>query len=143
MNTLANGISYFDVEFLGTPRVIATALLVGRSDVAIVDPGPTTSLTGLMRGLEAAGLTLQDVTTILVTHIHLDHSGGVGLLVRQNPRLRVYVHRKGAPHLADPQKLVSSAARLYGDDMDRLWGDVQPVPEANLTILDGGERIQA
>ena len=84
---------------------------------------------------------MADVTDILLTHIHLDHAGATGTLVREHPRLRVFVHERGAPHMANPDKLVVSAARLYGDAMDRLWGEVAPVPSASMTILKGKERI--
>ena len=79
--------------------------------------------------------------TILLTHIHLDHAGATGTLVRENPGIQVYVHERGAPHMVDPDRLLSSAARLYGDDMDRLWGEFLPVPEANVRVLAGGERL--
>jgi glyoxylase-like metal-dependent hydrolase (beta-lactamase superfamily II) len=141
MNTLRPGIGYLDVQFLGMPEVIATAVLVGPTGVALVDPGPTTTLSNLTAGLEAAGISWRDVTALLITHIHLDHSGGCGTILRRHPHLRVYVHERGAPHLVDPAKLLASATRLYGDDMDRLWGDVLPVPEQCLTILRGGERL--
>jgi glyoxylase-like metal-dependent hydrolase (beta-lactamase superfamily II) len=142
MNTLAPGISYIDLQFLGIPRVIATAVISGPGGVALVDPGPSSALAGLTAGLDAMGIALRDVTAILVTHIHLDHSGVVGTLVRDNPGLRVYVHARGAPHLVDPGKLLASATRLYGDEMDRLWGEVRPVPEQRLVVLHGGERIE-
>jgi len=142
MHTLASGISYFDLEFLGRPHVIATAVIQSPGGVALVDPGPSSSLQGLHRGLKASGLTLQDVTALLITHIHLDHSGAVGTLLREQPALRVYVHARGAPHLIDPAKLVASAARLYGEDMDELWGEVAPVPERSIVIVNGGERIE-
>jgi glyoxylase-like metal-dependent hydrolase (beta-lactamase superfamily II) len=95
----------------------------------------------LHRHLSAAGISVADVTTILLTHIHLDHAGATGTLVRENPHLRVYVHEIGAPHMADPAKLLASATRLYGDAMDRLWGEVAPVPSAAMTTLQGGEHI--
>jgi len=142
MNRLAAGISYIDLQFLGTPHVIATGVIGGPGGIALVDPGPSSSLAGLNAGLSSAGIALDQVTAILITHIHLDHAGAVGTLVREHPNLRVYVHAKGAPHMINPEKLVSSAARLYGDDMDRLWGEVRPVPEGNLVILNGDERIE-
>jgi glyoxylase-like metal-dependent hydrolase (beta-lactamase superfamily II) len=142
MNTLATGISYIDLQFLGTPHVIATGVIRGPDGITLVDPGPSSSLAGLTEGLASAGIALAEVTTILITHIHLDHAGAVGTLVRRHPNLRVYVHAKGAPHMINPEKLLSSAARLYGDDMDRLWGEVRPVPEQNLVILNDGERIE-
>ena len=97
-----------------------------------MDPGPSSSLAGLTAGLASAGISWRDVTTLLITHIHLDHSGACGTLVRDHPALRIYVHEKGAPHMVNPDKLLASATRLYGDDMDRLWGEVLPVPEQNL-----------
>jgi glyoxylase-like metal-dependent hydrolase (beta-lactamase superfamily II) len=77
----------------------------------------------------------------VLTHIHLDHAGASGTLVRENPALRVYVHENGAPHMIDPERLLASAARLWGDDMDRLWGEVRPVPRDAVAVLRGGERI--
>jgi glyoxylase-like metal-dependent hydrolase (beta-lactamase superfamily II) len=142
MNSLAAGISYIDLQFLGTPQVIATGVISGSGGVALVDPGPSSSLANLTAGLASARISWRDVTTLLITHIHLDHSGACGTLVRDHPNLRIYVHEKGAAHLIHPDKLVASAARLYGDDMDRLWGEVLPVPEHHLTILRGGERLE-
>jgi len=142
MHPLASGVSYFDLNFQGRQRVIACAVLHGAGGVAIVDPGPTSTLPALRRHLADAGISMADVTTILLTHIHLDHAGATGTLVRENPRLRVYVHEIGAPHLADPAKLVASATRLYGDAMDRLWGEIAPVPAGALTTLNGGERLE-
>jgi glyoxylase-like metal-dependent hydrolase (beta-lactamase superfamily II) len=115
--------------------------LTGENRVALIDPGPTSTLATLRAGLAAAGLRVADLDTLLLTHIHLDHAGVAGPLVRENPRIRVYVHARGAPHVIDPRKLVESATRLYGADMDRLWGEVAPVPAANVTALEGGERI--
>jgi glyoxylase-like metal-dependent hydrolase (beta-lactamase superfamily II) len=143
MIALASGISYFDLQFQDTPRVIATAVLNGPSGVALVDPGPTSSLGSLKGELEHAGIAMRDVTALLITHIHLDHAGSAGTLVRENPQLRVLVHAKGAPHLIEPGKLLASATRLYGDAMDRLWGEVAPVPAQALVVLQGGERVEA
>jgi glyoxylase-like metal-dependent hydrolase (beta-lactamase superfamily II) len=142
MIALASGISYIDLQFQGTPRVIATAVLSGASGVALVDPGPSSSLGTLQGELERAGISMRDITALLITHIHLDHAGSAGTLVRENPNLRVLVHAKGAPHLIDPGKLLASATRLYGDAMDRLWGEVAPVSEQALVVLQGGERVE-
>lgn len=141
--TLASGISYFDLNFDGRPRVIATAVLHHDSGVAIVDPGPSSTLPLLRKELDGLGITLRDVTALVLTHIHLDHAGAAGTLVAEQPKLRVFVHEKGAPHLANPDKLVASAGRLYGSAMERLWGEIRPVPEASLEVLRGGERIVA
>ena len=143
MITLAPGLSYVDVKFLGTPRIIAAVVLHGPGGAAIIDPGPTSTLPVLRRALAGAGLSMQDVRTLLLTHIHLDHAGAAGTLVHENPDLRVFVHEKGAPHMVDPSKLLVSVSRLYGDQMDRLWGEVRPVPESAVVVLRGGERIQA
>ena len=141
MITLATGLSYLDLRFQGFPRVIATAVLHGSGGVALVDPGPSSALASLRATLGDAGLAISDVTALLLTHIHLDHAGATGTLVRENPRLRVYVHEKGAPHLINPNKLLASATRLYGDAMDRLWGEVVPVPTDAIVRLTGEERV--
>jgi len=141
MPTISSGLSYVDLNFLGVPKIIATAVLHGPGGVALIDPGPSSTLPQLRANLQAAGIALEDVTTLLLTHIHLDHAGATGTLVHANPRLRVYVHEKGAVHMAEPEKLIASATRLYGDDMDRLWGEFRPVPPASMTALRGDERI--
>lgn len=141
--TLASGISFADLDFQGLPRIIATALLQGPDGLTLVDPGPSSSLPALERHLHGLGASLADVTALLVTHIHLDHSGAAGTLLVRNPRMRVFVHEKGAPHLVDPAKLLSSAGRLYGVEMERLWGEVLPVPASAIVALAGGELIAA
>lgn len=138
---LAAGLSYVDLLFQGFAGVIATVIFQADSGVTLVDPGPSSTLPVLRAALARAGIGVGDLTTLLLTHIHLDHAGASGTLVRQNPRLRVYVHEKGAPHMVDPTKLLASATRLYGDAMDRLWGEVLPVPSENLMALQGGERL--
>jgi glyoxylase-like metal-dependent hydrolase (beta-lactamase superfamily II) len=136
---IATGASWIDLLFLGRPRRIAAALIHGSSGAAIVDPGPTSCLATLERELEAAGTPLGAVTHLLLTHIHLDHAGAAGIIARRYPAIRVVVHRHGAPHLVNPSRLLESATRLYGADMDRLWGTVDPVPEGQLEIVGGGE----
>jgi len=117
---------------LGLDRVIGAWERRG----ALIDPGPASSIETVLAGLDGG-----EPSAIFLTHIHLDHAGATGVLVRRFPSLKVYVHETGAPHLIDPSRLLKSAARLYGDDMDRLWGEVVPVPEENVTVLSGGERI--
>jgi glyoxylase-like metal-dependent hydrolase (beta-lactamase superfamily II) len=143
MTILAPGISYGDLDFLGRSHVIATALLQGPDGIAIVDPGPSSTLPVLRRLLASIGAEVRDVTALLLTHIHLDHAGATGTLLREQPHMRVLVHELGAKHLVDPSRLLASATRLYGDDMDRLWGEVAPVPQDVITSLTGGERIDA
>jgi glyoxylase-like metal-dependent hydrolase (beta-lactamase superfamily II) len=135
-------VTTLDLEFLGRPGAIAAALIEGPRGLALVDPGPASCLDGLRASLARHGHRLEDVDAILVTHIHLDHAGGVGVLARSNPRLQVYVHRRGAPHVVDPSKLVSSASRLYGDRMGPLWGEILPVPAEKVHALDGGEVLR-
>jgi glyoxylase-like metal-dependent hydrolase (beta-lactamase superfamily II) len=118
-----------DLMHLGRPRVIG-CWQVG--DV-LVDPGPESCLPTLLGALGD-----ERPRALLLTHIHLDHAGASGALVQRWPDLEVYVHKRGAPHLVDPSRLMVSASRLYGDDMDRLWGDMTPVPEQNLRVLDQG-----
>jgi glyoxylase-like metal-dependent hydrolase (beta-lactamase superfamily II) len=143
VSVLAPGLSWIDLLFLGRRHAIATAVVRGSNSLALIDPGPSTCLETLELGLQALGIRLADVTDLLLTHIHLDHAGATGSVVRRYPRVRVSVHERGAPHMADPSKLLASAARLYGDQMDRLWGEFAPVPAANLVVLKGGERIEA
>jgi glyoxylase-like metal-dependent hydrolase (beta-lactamase superfamily II) len=130
-----------DVQYLGRPQTIGAYVLEDDSGVAIVDPGPTSSLATLLAKLEAAGRSVNDVHTLLLTHIHLDHAGATGTLVQRNPRIRVYVHERGAPHMVDPAKLLQSATRLYGDLMDYLWGEFLAVPADRVHALRGGETI--
>jgi len=140
---LAPGLSWVDLLLLGQPSAIATAIVRSHGMMALIDPGPSSCLETLDRGLQQQGLQLSDVTHVLLTHIHLDHAGATGSIVRRHPHVQVFVHERGAVHMADPEKLISSAARLYGDQMERLWGEFAPVPEQNLTALVGGERIEA
>ena len=141
MIPLTSGLAYFDLRFRGLPRIIATAVIQWPGGVALIDPGPTSTLPALDAELSRAGIAWADVRCLLLTHIHLDHAGATGTIVRAHPHVRVYVHEKGAPHLVDPSKLLSSATRLYGDEMDLLWGEVRAVPPEALTVLRGGERI--
>src|SRR4029079_17252410 len=119
------------------------AIFQGPAGVALLDPGPSTTLGALGQGLRERGIAPGDVRHILLTHIHLDHPGAAGTLVKENPAIEVFVHERGAPHLVDPSKLLASAGRLYGADMDRLWGDFVPVPGDRVKILKGEEHIVA
>lgn len=121
-----------DVMHLGRERVIG-CWQVG--DV-LIDPGPESCLPTLLKALGG-----ERPRALLLTHIHLDHAGASGSLVRRWPDLEIYVHERGAPHLIDPSRLLESARRLYGEDMDRLWGEVVAVPESRLRVLQGGETL--
>lgn len=122
-----------DVMHLGRDRVICAHELRG----LIIDPGPTSCIETLLQALGD-----EEPRALLLTHIHLDHAGASGALVRRFPQLKVYVHERGAPHLVDPSKLMKSATQLYGDDMDRLWGEMVPVPEENIHTLAGAETVE-
>ena len=143
MNTLTHGLSWVDLQFHGRPQIIAAGLAQGRDGVAIIDPGPTTCLPTLELGLQASGIRWPDVRHILLTHIHLDHAGATGTIVREHPHIKVLVHERGARHLADPSRLIESATRIYGDRMEHFWGEFAPVPTSNLVSLTGGETIEA
>jgi glyoxylase-like metal-dependent hydrolase (beta-lactamase superfamily II) len=121
-----------DLLHLGRPRVIG-AWLLGE---VIVDPGPASCLPVL---LDVLGERTPRV--LALTHIHLDHAGAAGSLVRRYPDLEVWVHERGARHLVDPSRLLDSATRLYGEDMERLWGEVLPVPAERIRVLSGGETL--
>jgi glyoxylase-like metal-dependent hydrolase (beta-lactamase superfamily II) len=140
---LASGLSAIDLLFLGRRHTIATAVVRGANSLALIDPGPSTCLETLELGLQESGIRLGDVTHLLLTHIHLDHAGATGTIVRRHSHIKVVVHEKGAPHMADPEKLLASAARLYGDRMKELWGEFLPVPGRSLMALAGGEQIDA
>lgn len=120
-----------DLGFAGTAQVVCCH----RVDDVIVDPGPTTCIDALL-----AALGSERPRAILLTHIHLDHAAATGRLLREWPGTEVWVHERGAPHMADPTRLIDSATRLYGDRMDELWGEFAPVPQEDLVVLEGGER---
>jgi glyoxylase-like metal-dependent hydrolase (beta-lactamase superfamily II) len=141
MPALTSGLDYVDLEFLGRAELIATGILHGAAGVALIDPGPSTTLSHLETALERKGIQFADIRALLLTHIHLDHAGATGPIVDRHPHIDVYVHARGAPHLIDPSKLLSSATRLYGQDMDRLWGPVLPVPQERVRVLQGGETL--
>ena len=134
-------ITTLDDLWTGRPHTIATALLESGGHHAIVDPGPGSTLETLRQNLRAHEIGVGDLDAILLTHIHLDHAGATGALVRENPRLAVYVHKNGAKHMIDPSKLLASAQRLWPNDLQRLFGETLPVPAENLRILEGGETL--
>src|SRR5260370_31100556 len=136
-----DSITILDDLWMGRPHTIATALLESGGHRAVIDPGPCSTLATLREELETRGLGVGDLEAVLLTHIHLDHAGATGALVRENPRLAVYVHKNGAPHMIDPSKLLASAQRLWPNDLQRLFGDTLPVPPDNFRILQGGENL--
>jgi glyoxylase-like metal-dependent hydrolase (beta-lactamase superfamily II) len=128
-----------DLHHLGAERVIAVYVLETDDGPALHDCGPTTGVAALKAGLRERGLALTDIRHLLLSHIHLDHAGATGVLVREHPTLQVHVSKIGAPHLVDPSRLEASARRLYGDTFDTLWGELAPVPEGNIRVV--GEQV--
>lgn len=120
-------VTALDLEHAGLPGAIS-AWLVEADGPALVDPGPSTTLEALEAGLEAVGLSLDEVRHVLLTHVHLDHAGATGHLTARLPRLRVHIHEEAARHLVEPARLVASTRRTFGAEHDRLWGEVRPVP---------------
>jgi glyoxylase-like metal-dependent hydrolase (beta-lactamase superfamily II) len=125
-----------DLRHLGRERVIGVYLLQTEDGLALNDCGPSTCVPELKARLAERGLELSDVRHLLLSHIHLDHAGAAGALVREHPELQVHVSEIGAPHLIDPSRLEASARRLYGDEFDALWGELAPVPEKNVHTVD-------
>lgn len=121
---------------------MAALLAESAGQCALIDPGPESTLGALRAGLAAHGRDVRSLDAILLTHIHLDHAGATGSLVRENPGLRVYVQEFGAIHMLDPSRLLSSAGRLYGEQLKVLYGECLPVPEDNLKALEGGETLR-
>jgi len=126
-----------DLHHLGRERIIASYLLDTDDGPTLFDCGPSTTIDALKAGLADRGLSLTDVRHLLLSHIHLDHAGAAGALVREHPTLQVHVSPIGAPHLVDPSRLEKSARRLYGDTFDSLWGELAPVPPENVHEVDG------
>jgi glyoxylase-like metal-dependent hydrolase (beta-lactamase superfamily II) len=127
-----------DTKMHGRPGITG-AFIVKGEQTALVETGPKSSLEALLGGLSELGI--DEVDWIVVTHIHLDHAGAAGTLARRWPRARVAVHHVGAPHLIDPSKLWSSAARIYGDAMESLWGGIDPIAEERLVVLNDGDVV--
>jgi glyoxylase-like metal-dependent hydrolase (beta-lactamase superfamily II) len=121
-----------DLNFQNRMQTIASYLIRGHDSVVLIESGPGSTLSALEAGLAKEGLSPRDVTHVLLTHIHLDHAGAAGWLSRQGAQ--IYVHPNGAPHLLNPEKLIASATRIYGDRMETLWGEFLPVAEDRLTV---------
>ncbi|CAG0984918.1 Hydroxyacylglutathione hydrolase GloC [Anaerolineae bacterium] len=141
LHQLTEHITAIDLQFKGRPEVIASYLFFNGETAALIETGPASTVDTLLESVQAAGVPLEAVRQLIVTHIHLDHSGAAGVIAKQLPWVRVYVHPIGAPHLADPSKLLASALRLYGDEMESLWGMPAPVPAENLVVVNDGDAI--
>lgn len=128
-----------DLHFQGLPGVIAATSIESAGEIALVETGPGSCRESLLASLNASGISARDVRKVFVTHIHLDHSGGAGWWAQQGAQ--VFVHKRGAPHLIDPARLIDSAAQIYGDQMQTLWGDILPAPAESVTALGEGDTV--
>ena len=136
------GVHRVDLNWNGLPGQVASYLVDGGGALAVVESGPASTLPALLDAVRSLGREPEEITHVLVTHVHLDHAGGAGALLRHAPRARVYVHPRGARHLADPARLLASATLLYGDRMDALWGETAPVPPDRLEVLEDGAEVR-
>ncbi len=135
---MADAFQVIDTEMHGF-RGVTASFLIASEQVALVETGPKNRADNVIAALEAAGVDSLD--WIVVTHIHLDHAGAAGTLAQRYPSATVAVHEVGAPHLVDPSKLWASASRIYGDEMERLWGGVDPIPEDRIKVLNDGDKV--
>jgi glyoxylase-like metal-dependent hydrolase (beta-lactamase superfamily II) len=142
VTSISPGAWSISLPFLGEHQIIGSYLLAGGNDLALIDPGPGSMVEHLLASIREAGFDPVDVTHILATHVHLDHAGAAGTLARLLPKAQVYVHSKGAPHLADTSKVVASAALIYGDRMQTLWGAIEPTPQERLHVIEGGDILK-
>jgi glyoxylase-like metal-dependent hydrolase (beta-lactamase superfamily II) len=136
---ISPGAWQISLPFLNEHEIIGSYLLAGENELAIIDPGPGSMLEPLLASIREVGFDPQDVTHILATHVHLDHAGVTGSLVRMLPKVQVYVHSNGAPHLLDTSKVVASASRIFGGRMKLLWGEIESTPADRLHTIEGGD----
>ncbi len=129
-----------DLNFQGVPGTIASYLISHQHGAILIESGPGTTLESLQKGLSEFGYELEDVHDVLLTHIHLDHAGAAGALAKLGAK--VYVHHIGAPHLLNPEKLVTSAERIYGEMMDQLWGEIIPIDSNQLIALQHNDVVE-
>ena len=129
-----------DLNFQGKTQAIASYMIKHSTGAILIESGPGSTLSALQAGLAANGLSVADVTHVLLTHIHLDHAGAAGWLARESGA-EIFVHPIGAPHMLNPEKLIASATRIYGERMDQLWGEFLPVPQNQLKVPNDAEEI--
>ncbi len=136
------GVHRVDLNWMGVPGQVAAYLVDGGDAFAVVESGPGSTLETLLAAVRQVGRDPAEVTHVFVTHVHLDHAGGAGALLRAAPRAKLYAHPVGARHLVDPSRLLASAGQLYGAMMDQLWGQMVPVPSDRLVVLKDREEVR-
>jgi len=140
---LEPGVFSIDLVFRDAPQAILVYLIASREGLTLIETGPASTIDALRAGIAAAGFAFEQVTQLVVTHIHLDHAGAAGALLAALPNARLFVHRLGAPHMIDPTRLLASAGRIYGDQLIPLWGETLPCPAERVIPLDDGDLIDA
>jgi glyoxylase-like metal-dependent hydrolase (beta-lactamase superfamily II) len=138
---LGEGRQILDLDFRDTEGLVAAYLVPEAEGFSLIETGPSTCRDALLAGLGRAGVAPEEIRHVFVTHIHLDHSGGMGAVVDSFPKATFYAHEAGIPHLLDPSRLIASARRAWGAAADPLWGTILPVPAPRLVALRGGERF--
>jgi glyoxylase-like metal-dependent hydrolase (beta-lactamase superfamily II) len=142
LTQVADGVTMVDTLMTGEPEFNAVYVLTGE-EPALIETGPGADLALVLEALDRLGIGSDDLAHIVVTHIHLDHAGGAGALAERFPTATVWVHERGAPHLADPTKLIASTARTYGEDrMRSFFGETRPVPASRVRAISDGDRIR-
>ena len=137
----APGVYRIDHGWMG-PGFIASYLLTGGEGAALVEAGPASTRDALADGMREAGVEPEALRDVLLTHVHLDHAAGAGMLARVAPRARIHVHPRGAAHLADPSRLLASAGRIYGDRMEAMWGTMLPVAPGRIHTPADGDALR-
>jgi glyoxylase-like metal-dependent hydrolase (beta-lactamase superfamily II) len=136
------GLWQISLDFQGEEEIVGSYLLAGNDELAIIDPGPGSTLEGLLSGIRSAGFEPQKLTHILITHVHLDHAGATGSLARLVPGAKVYVHSLGVPHLLDTSRLIASAQRIFGERMQSLWGEIESVRLDQMQPLEDNDILK-
>ena len=142
LHTEAPGVVRIDLRWRGLEGQVASYLVADGGALAVIDCGPGSTLGNLLDGIRAAGHDPAALTHVILTHVHLDHAGAAGALLRAAPGARLHVHPRGVKHLADPGRLLTSAARIYGERMEELWGTMLPVPEERMEVLEDGAEVR-
>lgn len=139
-STQGKTIHTIDLHFMGLDQAIAVYVIPHKDGIILIECGPGSTIPALEAGLKTFGFSIQEISDVFLTHIHLDHAGAAGWLAQQGAR--IHVHPVAAPHLLNPEKLIASAGRIYGDLMQTLWGEFLPVPEGQLSVLQDDDIVE-